>query len=188
MDTAITHEAPPLDTDTGLAQIPQRLVAVYETHAGAEAVKHRLIVAGVDPSAITVANEAPGGDIGVSATDSFASKSFWGKMRDLLAIAPAHERHAYEEAVTRGHGVVILSPPASSLDRIVAILEAASPIDFNARQQNWHRNGWKNPAVADDSAASPISGYDAANEAPFAPTIRACRTNNAPGLKPPSGA
>jgi hypothetical protein len=188
MDTVVRQEAPPLDTDTGLAQTPHRLVAVYDTHAEAEAVKHSLIVAGVDPSAITVANEAPGGDIGVSPTDSFASKSFWGKIRDLLAIAPAHERHAYEEAVTRGHGIVILSPPAASLERIAALLEAAGPIDFNARQQDWHRDGWKNPAQADDPAESPIRGYDAANEAPFAPTIRAYRTDDAPGLKPPTGA
>ncbi len=186
METVVRQEAPSLDTDTGLAQRPHRLVAVYETRVEAEAVRHRLIVAGVDPSAIIVANEAPDGDIGVNPTDSFAGKSFWGKLRDLLAIAPAHERHAYEEAVTRGHGIVILSPPAPSLDRMVALLEATNPIDFNARQQDWHRGGWRNPAQADDPAGSPIRGYDASNEVPFAPTIRAYRTDHAPGLKPPA--
>jgi hypothetical protein len=111
----------------------ERLIAVYESHAAAEAVRKKLIVAGVSPAAVEVANAAPA-DAGSAADGSFASKGFWAKLRDLASI-PAHQGHAYEDAVSHGHAIVMLSPPAASRAHMIALLESTNPLAFNVRGQ-----------------------------------------------------
>jgi len=111
-----------------------RLIAVYGSHAEAEAVRRTLIAAGVDPAAVEVANAAPAEGAGF--TDDFASKGFWSKIKDLASIPP-HERHAYEDAVSSGHAIVMLSPPTASLAHMVALLKSTNPIEFNARPPNF---------------------------------------------------
>jgi hypothetical protein len=107
-----------------------RLIAVYGSRAEAEAVRTMLTVAGVDPAAVEVARAAPAGTDGF--TDDFATKSFWGRIKDLASI-PRHTGHAYEDAIDSGHAIVMLSPPESSLHRIVALLESTNPIEFDGR-------------------------------------------------------
>jgi len=109
----------------------QRLIAVYASHAEAEAVRKKLIVAGVSPAAVEVANAAPA-EATNAGGESFAAKGFWAKLRDLASIPP-HQRHAYEEAVTHAPAIVMLSPPASSRAYMIALLEGTNPLAFNAR-------------------------------------------------------
>jgi hypothetical protein len=111
----------------------ERLIAVYESHAVAEAVRRKLIVSGVDPSAVEVANAAPA-DAGSAADGSFASKGFWAKLKDLASI-PGRQGHAYENAVTHAPAIVMLSPPAASRAHMIALLESTDPLAFNARAE-----------------------------------------------------
>jgi hypothetical protein len=111
----------------------ERLIAVYESHALAEAVRHKLIVSGVSPSAVEVANAAPA-DAGSAADGSFASKGFWAKLKDLASI-PTHKGHAYEDAITHAPAIVMLSPPPSARAHMIALIESTNPIAFNARPE-----------------------------------------------------
>jgi hypothetical protein len=104
----------------------ERLIAVYESHAVAEAVRSKLIVSGVDPAAVEVANAAPA-DAGSAADGSFAAKGFWARLRDLAAI-PMHTGHPYEDAVTHAPAIVMLSPPASSRAHMIELLESTNPL------------------------------------------------------------
>ncbi len=107
-----------------------RLMAVYGSRAAAEAVRKTLIAAGVDPAAVEVARAAPAGTEGF--TDDFATKSFWGRIKDLASI-PRHTGHAYEDSIDHGHAIVMVSPPQSSLHRIVTLLEDTQPLEFSGR-------------------------------------------------------
>jgi hypothetical protein len=126
-----------------IAEAAHQLVAVYDSEAEAEAAKRALIAAGVNPSAIEVFRAAPADEAARDVVDPIVNKSFWGRLRELLVIAPPHEIHALEEGLTRGHAILTLSPPPIDRGRMITLLEGTGPLDFNARQQQWRESGWE---------------------------------------------
>jgi hypothetical protein len=127
----------------GATDAAHQLVAVYESEAEAEAAKRALIAAGVNPFDIEVFRAAPADVLARDEVDPIVNKSFWGRLRELLVIAPSHEIHALEEGLTRGHAILTLSPPPIDRDKMIALLEGTGPLDFNAKQQQWRESGWE---------------------------------------------
>jgi hypothetical protein len=124
---------------------PHQLVAMYETHADAEAARRKLLAAGIEPGAMEVLNAEPedaDGDGGVE------GRSFWGRLRDLLAGAPDHHHHAYAEGLTRGHAVLVVHAPSSDIEHLHELLESTAPIDFDVRQEQWRAGGWSPRAIS----------------------------------------
>ncbi len=121
---------------------PHQLVAMYETHAEAEAARRKLLAAGIEPGAMEVLHAAPEDAAGDAET-----RSFWGKLKDLLSDAPDHHHHAYAEGLTRGHAVLVVHAPSSDIEHLHALLDSTGPIDFDVRQEQWRAGGWSPRAI-----------------------------------------
>ena len=151
----MNHEAGVTDASV------HHLVAVYETETDAEAARISLIQAGLEPGEVQMSRAASADDRRVTETTAFENKSFWGKLKDMMAFAPPHHHALFAEGLLRGHAILTLSPPAAARERMVALLESTNPIDFNARQSEWRAAGWQAPAERGPSAVGRVHTYAA---------------------------
>ena len=132
--------------DTGLYdpnRYDNQIVAVYETRARAQAAKDALLAAGVPESAIQVLDRAEGDAVGgvTRAEDRNQDEGFWGAIKNLFV--PDEDRNAYGYAIDRGHAMVLVVPSAGmDRQRVIEVLEASDPIDFDAKLEEWRQAGY----------------------------------------------
>ncbi len=67
--------------------------------------------------------------------------------------------HGLAEGVRRGHALLVLHPALETRNRVIEILEASNPIDFDARLEQWRTDGWRN--LAEQEAATMGAETDA---------------------------
>ncbi|GAC1342697.1 MAG: hypothetical protein NVSMB18_17190 [Acetobacteraceae bacterium] len=151
--------------DTGLYdpnQHDNQIVAVYESRALADAARDALIGAGVPERAIQVIDHASGGADPASGDADPASdtaedrgRGFWGAIKSLFA--PDEDVTAYSQAVGRGHPMVVVTPDAKmDRHRVIQVLEESSPIDFDAKLEEWRQAGYDNlPQTGAASSGTP---------------------------------
>jgi hypothetical protein len=120
---------------------------MYETHAEAEAARRKLVAAGIEPGAMEVLNAEPEDAVSNAGQGDVETRSFWGKLKDLLSDAPDHHHHAYAEGLTRGHAVLVVHAPSSDIEHLHELLESTGPIDFDVRQEQWRAGGWSPRAI-----------------------------------------
>jgi len=135
--------------DTGLYD-PNRhdnqIVAVYETRAQAEAARDALLNAGVSQGAVEVLDQTSGDAVaGESRVEDrntgLQDEGFWGAIKSLFV--PDEDYHAYHHAIGRGHAMVLVTPNAQmDRHRVIEVLEASGPLDFDAKLEEWRQAGY----------------------------------------------
>ena len=151
----MNHEA------DGTGASVHHLVAIYETEADAEAARVTLIKSGVEPDEVQMSRAASADDVRVTESTAFENKSFWGKLKDMMAFAPPHHHELFGEGLLRGHAILTMSPPAVARDQMIALLESTNPLDFNARQQEWRASGWTAPSTPAPASVGRVHTYAA---------------------------
>ena len=152
-----------------------QIVAVYENRTQAEAARDALLGAGIPQSAVqlldqTAGDAAPGS---TRAEDRNQDEGFWGAVKSLFA--PEEDYNAYHHALGRGHAMVLVTPTGDmDRHRVIEVLEASGPIDFDAKLEEWRQAGYdysSAPRATDLGRAEPTAtsggsgtGYQAGTE------------------------
>ena len=148
--------------DTGLYD-PNRhdnqIVAVYENRAQAEAARDALLNAGIPQTAIEVLDRTSGdaapGESRIE--DRNQDEGFWGAIKSLFV--PDDEYNAYHHAIGRGHAMVLVMPTGNmDRSRVIQVLEASGPLDFDAKLEEWRQAGYDNtgaPRATERGRAEP---------------------------------
>ena len=138
-----------------------KIVAMYETTAAAEAARDRLSADGVPLRAIYIVDRSFERD---------ADSGVWGAIKSLFM--PDEDAHAYAEGVRRGHSMLVVDPTGlPDRQRIIEVLEHTDPVDFDARLEEWRQAGYTYPgqtltSVAGDASASFATGSSSYGYAP----------------------
>jgi len=118
-------------------------VAVYENRTQAEAARDALLNAGIPQTAIEVLDRTSGdaapGESRIE--DRNQDEGFWGAIKNLFV--PDEDYHAYGHAIGRGHAMLMVMP-TGGMDRrrIIEVLEASGPLDFDAKLEEWRQAGY----------------------------------------------
>jgi hypothetical protein len=117
-----------------------QIVVMFETWADAQAALDRLEAEGIAAGASITDRTSDGANAGVNSEGG--NTGLWGSLKGLFA--PDDEVHGYAEGVRRGHALLVLHPDLDTRDRVIQVLEACNPINFDARLEQWRTDGWKN--------------------------------------------
>ena len=119
-----------------------QIVVMFHTTEDAQAAIDRLAAEGLAGDAAITDRTADGANAGVNAEGG--NTGFWGSLKGLFA--PDDEVHGLAEGVRRGHALLVLHPALETRNRVIQVLEASNPIDFDARLEEWRTDGWRNLA------------------------------------------
>ena len=128
-----------------------QIVAMYETPADARAALDMLAAEGLAGDAAITDRTADGANAGVNSEGG--NKGLIGALKGLFA--PDDEVHGMAEGVNRGHALLVLHPALETRYRVIELLEASNPIDFDARLEEWRTAGWENLRAAQEPAGAP---------------------------------
>ncbi len=137
------------------ARHDDQIVVMFQTQADAQAAIDLLDAEGLAGDATITDRTADGANAGVNAEGG--STGLWGSLKGLFA--PDDEVHGLAEGVRRGHALLVLHPALDTRNRVIAILESAHPIDFDARLEEWRTDGWRN--LAEQEATTMGAAADA---------------------------
>jgi hypothetical protein len=109
------------------------IAAVFETLSAAYGARDALVGAGIPAEQILVLDRG--------------SEAETPAPRGLLATIKARLRHgrdphAYAEAVTRGHPLLVADIDDAHSEAAVSALNALHPIDLTSRAETWRAEGW----------------------------------------------
>ncbi len=127
-----------------------QIVVMFETPRTRQAALDRLPPRAWPADATITDRTADGANAGVNSEGG--NTGLWGSLKGLFA--PDDEVHGLAEGVRRGHALLVLHPALESRDRVIQVLEASSPIDFDARLEEWRTDGWKNLRAQEEAAAT----------------------------------
>ncbi len=137
-----------------------QIVAVFENRAAADQAARMLREAGTPEAAIQVIDQLAGDAVpGAShAEDTNQEVGIWGLIKTLFA--PQSDYHDYHHALGQGHAMVVVVPTAETdRHRVIQVLEASGPIDFDAKLAEWRQAGYD----ATGAARSAQTAADAAS-------------------------
>ncbi len=132
-----------------------QIVVMYQTPEAAQEAIKMLGAEGLAGDAYVTDRTEDGANAGVNAEGG--STGLWGSLKGLFA--PDDEVHGLAEGVRRGHALLVLHPALETRNRVIEILEASNPIDFDARLEQWRTDGWRN--LAQQEAATMGAETDA---------------------------
>ena len=155
----ITHPAGPQSGHPTYLYDPavhdDQIVVMFSTAADAQAALDRLAAEGLAGDAAITDRTADGANAGVNTEGG--DTGLWGSLKGLFA--PSDDAHGLAEGVRRGHALLVLHPALDARSRVIEILEASNPIDFDARLEQWRTDGWRN--LAQQEAATMGAEADA---------------------------
>ena len=146
-----------------------QIVALYDTRAHADAAREKLLAAGVDSGAVQVMDK--GADEMAGGVDYEAgNQGLWGSIKSLFM--PDEDAHAYSHAVGAGHAMVVVTPNAkTNRNHIIEVLESTSPLDFDAKLEEWRQSGYNYaPGSTATGAMADTTGAAVPVAAPMAST------------------
>ena len=117
-----------------------QIVVMFNSPAEAQAAIDRLKAEGVAADAYVTDRTEDGANAGINAEGG--STGLWGSLKGLFA--PDDEVHGLAEGVRRGHTLLVIHPAIESRNRVIEVLEASNPIDFDAELEQWRTDGWRN--------------------------------------------
>ena len=117
-----------------------QIVVMFDTRESAQTALDRLNAEGIGANSEITDRTSDGANAGVNSEGG--NTGLWGSLKGLFA--PDDEVHGFAEGVRRGHALLVLHPELESRDRVIQVLEASNPIDFDARLEQWRTDGWKN--------------------------------------------
>ncbi len=163
---------PVLDTGrydiSGPAGQEDQIVVMFETPQEAQAAIDRLRAEGLAADAVVTDRTADGTNAGVNSEGG--NTGLLGALKGLFA--PDNEVHGFAEGVNRGHALLVIHPAIESRVRVVEILEASGPIDFDARLELWRTTGWQQLRAQEAATMGAASAEPAGAEAPSASVAR----------------
>jgi len=141
------------------------MTAMFDTRGAAETARDALVELGVGVDDIAIHGTESG-----TGYDPEAHRGFWASLADLFT--GDDDREVYTEGVRRGGYLLRAEVPAELEERATEILEAAEPVDLDARADSWRLAGWsgamgtmpttpdmvaptRGPGLAESSAAAP---------------------------------
>ena len=137
-----------------------RIVVMFATKAAAQAALDRLAAEGLAGDAAVTDRTADGANAGVNTEGG--DTGLLGSIKGLFA--PADAAHGLVEGVRRGEALLELHPALDSRDRVIEILAASDPIDFDAKLEHWRTDGWRNlaqqEAATTEGQAAPAPSGD----------------------------
>ena len=139
LNTRAVHETALYDP----AVHDDQIVVMFETPADAQAALDKLAAEGLAGDAAITERTPDGANAGVNSEGG--NTGLWGALKGLFA--PDNEVHGLAEGVNRGHALLVLHPALEGRNRVIELLEASHPIDFDARLEQWRTAGWQ--AMAD---------------------------------------
>ncbi len=122
-----------------------QIVVMFETRQDAQAALDRLAAEGLAGDAVITDRTADGANAGVNSEGG--NTGLLGALKGLFA--PDAEVHGFAEGVNRGHALLVLHPALETRLRVIELLEASHPIDFDARLEQWRTAGWENLRAAE---------------------------------------
>ncbi len=152
------HETALYDTT---AKQDDQIVAMFETPEAAQAAIDRLAAEDLAADAYVTDKTADGANAGVNSEGG--NTGLFGALKGLFA--PDDEVHGYAEGVRRGHALLVIHPAIETRSRVIDILEASSPIDFDARLEQWRTAGWQQLRTEEAAANAAQSTTPAEPEA-----------------------
>ena len=117
-----------------------QIVVMFETAADAQAAIDRLTAEGIAADARVTDHTEDGANAGTNAEGG--NTGLWGSLKGLFA--PDDEVHGMAEGVRRGHALLVIHPDIEQRNRVIEVLEASNPIDFDAKLEQWRTDGWRN--------------------------------------------
>ena len=137
-----------------------QIVVMFATLEDARAALDRLGAEGLAGDGFITDRTSSGANAGVNSEGG--NTGLWGSLKGLFA--PDDEVHGLAEGINRGHALLVLHPALDTRNRVIQILEASNPIDFDARLEEWRTDGWRNlraqeaATMGADSTARPRVG------------------------------
>lgn len=125
-----------------------QIVVMFNTRDDAQSAISMLQAEGVAADATITDRTADGANAGVNAEGG--NTGLWGSLKGLFA--QDDEVHGLAEGVRRGHALLVIHPKLETRKRVVQILEASGPVEFDARLEEWRTQGWINLQVEKDAA------------------------------------
>ena len=159
------HETALYDTT---ARQDDQIVAMFETPEAAQAAIDRLAAEGLAADAYVTDRTADGANAGVNSEGG--NTGLFGALKGLFA--PDDEVHGYAEGVRRGHALLVIHPAIDTRSRVIDILEASGPIDFDARLEQWRTAGWQQLRAQEAATMGAETTAPAGTEAPSASLAR----------------
>lgn len=172
--------------DTGLYDPnvhDNQIVALYDSEAHARAARDTLVANGVPQQAIRITDREQ--DRFVGGVDyEHNDTGIWGAIKSLFM--PDEDAHGYAEGVRRGHAILVVQPDAAmDRHRLVELLEGTSPVDFDAKLEEWRQAGYSytDPGTASTDASATATGVVTDTSAMRATDTTAAGTfRNAPSV------
>jgi hypothetical protein len=116
-----------------------KVIAMFDDRAALQAVKRRLIDAGLATEAtLRVEPEELSEDL----HGPRPMMSFWERLKDLLPGHDERELGAYAEGVRRGSYLLVVVVPEEQVEPVRQILERSGAIDIRKRVKRWLSAGW----------------------------------------------
>ena len=147
LDRRAVHETALYDP----AAHDDQIVAMFETPEHARAALDALAAEGLAGDAAITDRTADGANAGVNSEGG--NTGLLGALKGLFA--PDDEVHGLAEGVNRGHALLVLHPALETRHRVIELLEASHPIDFDARLEQWRTAGWENLRAAENARERP---------------------------------
>ena len=114
------------------------LVALYKTMEAAERTRQRLIEIGLPPQQVSISGEEKAGS--TADYEPREGGGFLQAVKDLFL--PEADLYTYDEGVRRGAKMVSAHVPGQLVDRAVAVMEEADPLDIETSVAEWRSAGW----------------------------------------------
>ncbi len=133
-----------------------QIVAFFEDRHAAERARDTLVSAGTPATAIEIIDNPPEPTAEADTVGDQVLSAFMG-------LFSSDHDHDYVHAVQRGHAMLVLTPqPGADRPALIAALEHAGPIDFDAKLEQWRQAGYApdgtpatTPAPSDRRQAQP---------------------------------
>ena len=138
------------------------ITAFFDSRSEAEAARQRLTQSRIDADNVRIVDQSS------TATSGSHEQGLWASIKE--AFMPAEDSHAYEEGMRRGGFLVCASVDEDEADEAVRLLDEASSVDFDERQNEWRNDGWQGFTGMTDTgvpsgAGMGASGYGVAASA-----------------------
>jgi uncharacterized protein (TIGR02271 family) len=127
----------------------RKIVAVFDTHAAAQAAAGGLLQLGVQREQVSIADQSSSEFS--TQNQSGERAGFWAHIKEMFM--PDEDRTTLEESVRRGGYVLSATVNDELADAAIQSLERDGAIDLEQRAAEWRAAGWQQPIAAQPASA-----------------------------------
>ena len=113
---------------------------LFATRAEAERAQAALIADGIASSDIQLIDRGVSGTTTANPLAPSYDEGFWGSLKRLFT--GDEDVAGYGEGITRGHALLSVTTTAAKADHVADTLERFNPIDLDAQEATWRKEGW----------------------------------------------